>query len=213
MPNSRASQRGKPARIALTGGIATGKSTVARLFAELGAYILDADIAAREVVEAGTPCWKELRELLGPAYFEVNGALKRRKLRERIIGDHQCRSMVNAVLHPCILQELDRQWRSWRELHPDSVIIFDIPLLFEADLAYHFLTIILAYAPREIQIQRLMARDSLSREVAEETLTMQLPIDAKRSLSHLIIDNGFDLDHTRHQVKSVWEQLRHQGSR
>lgn len=202
-----------PGRIALTGGIATGKSTVARLFAELGACILDADAAAREAVVVGTPCWRKLRELLGPDYFEASGALKRRKLRERIIGDHQCRSMVNALLHPFILRELDRQCRLWQEVHPEAVMIFDIPLLFEADLAEHFPTIILAYTPREIQLQRLMARDGLSREEAEATLAMQLPIDAKRSRSHIIIDNGFDLEHTRRQVRLVWEKLRRQGSR
>ena len=211
--SSPASELGKPVRIALTGGIATGKSTVAKLFAALGACILDADVAAREAVTVGTPCWQDLRELLGPAYFEANGALKRRELRERIIGDHHCRSRVNALLHPYILQELERQWRSWHELHPDVIIIFDIPLLFEAHLASHFCTIILAYTPREIQIQRLMARDGLSREAAQETLTMQLPIEAKRSLSHFIIDNSGDLDHTRQQVRSVWEKLRGQGSR
>lgn len=203
----------KPARIALTGGIATGKSTIARLFAELGARILDADVAAREAVAVGTPCWQDLRKLLGPAYFETNGTLNRRKLRERIIGDPECRTAVNAALHPHILRELDRQWQSWQELHPDAIIIFDIPLLFEANLAGHFHTIILAYTPREIQIQRLMARDGLDRKAAQETLTMQLPIETKRSRSHLIIDNGGDLEHTRQQVGAVWEKLRRQGSR
>jgi dephospho-CoA kinase len=186
---------------------------VARFFAELGAFILDADLAARDVVAVGTPCWQELRDFLGQAYFEANGGLKRRRLREQIIRDNQCRATVNAIVHPHILQELDQQWQSCRKLHPDAIIIFDIPLLFEADLARHFLTIILAYTSREIQIQRLMIRDSLSREAAEETLTMQLPIEAKRSRSDLIIDNSFDLDHTRQQVRTVWGKLRHQGSR
>ncbi len=203
----------QPVRIALTGGIATGKSTIARFFAELGARILDADVAAREAVALGRPCWQQLRELLGPAYFETDGTLKRRSLRERIIGDPECRTAVNAVLHPHILEGLDRQWQSWQKFHPDAIIIFDIPLLFEANLADRFHTIILAYTPREIQIQRLMARDGLSREAAQETLTMQLPIETKRSLSHLIIDNGGDLEYTRQQVGAVWEKLRRQGSR
>ena len=198
----------KPGRIALTGGIATGKSTVAKLFAELGACILDADAAARKVVKPGASCWQQLRDFLGPAYFEENGTLERRKLRETIIHDDRSRLTVNAILHPHIMQELDRQWQSRRELHPELIMIFDIPLLFEADLGRHFDTIILAYTSREIQLQRLMARDGLSREEAEATLTMQLPIETKRAMAHLIIDNSFDLDQTRQQVRTSWNQLR-----
>lgn len=169
-------------------------------------------MAAREVVKPGASCWQRLWDFLGPSYFEENGTLRRRKLREEIIRDDQCRLTVNAILHPHIMAELDRQWQARRELQPDAIIIFDIPLLFEADLARHFQIIILAYTSREVQIRRLMVRDDLSREGALKTLTMQLPIDAKRSLSHLVIDNSYDLDHTRRQVKTIWEKLLHQGS-
>jgi dephospho-CoA kinase len=179
----------------------------------MGAYILDADVAARKVVKPGTSCWQQLRDFLGVAYFDENGTLERRKLRETIIHDDRCRLRVNAILHPYILQELDRQWQSRRELQPELIIIFDIPLLFEVDLARHFDTIILAYTSSEIQLQRLMARDGLSLEEAEATLTMQLPIEAKQSMAHLIIDNSFDLYQTRQQVKTSWDRLLRQGSR
>jgi dephospho-CoA kinase len=212
VPNSQSRQHYTQGRIALTGGIATGKSTVAKLFAELGAHILDADLAAREVVKPGASCWQRLRDFLGPSYFEENGTLKRRQLREEIIRDDRCRLTVNAILHPHIMAALDRQWNARRGLEPEAIIIFDIPLLFEADLARHFQTIILAYSSREIQLQRLMARDGLTLEEALGTLTMQLPIEAKRPLSHLVIDNSYDLAHTRRQVKTVWEKLRDQGS-
>jgi dephospho-CoA kinase len=184
VPNSKSRQPHTPGRIALTGGIATGKSTVAKLFAELGAYILDADLAAREAVKPGASCWRRLRDFLGPSYFEENGTLRRRKLREEIIRDDQCRVTVNAILHPRIMAELDRQWQTRLALQPEAIIIFDIPLLFEADLARHFQTIILAYTSSEIQLQRLMARDGLSREEALGTLTMQLPIEANNR-SHI----------------------------
>lgn len=199
-------------RIALTGGIATGKSTVAGIFANLGASILDADEVAREVVKPGTHCWQQLRDFLGPTYFEENGALRRRKLREQIIHDSQCRSTVNAILHPCIVQEMDRRWQLLRTLQPSPIVIFDIPLLFEAGLSHHFDTIILVYASREIQIERLMSRDGLSHAEAAQTLTMQLPIEAKKATSQFIIDNSRDLDDTRRQVKSLWERLVGHGS-
>ena len=116
-----------PGRIALTGGIATGKSTVARIFADLGATILDADQVAREVVQPGTGCWKKLRDFLGPACFEENGALRRRELRERIIEDSQCRLTVDAILHPAILEEMEQRSQALQTLRPEPIVIFDIP--------------------------------------------------------------------------------------
>ncbi len=182
------------------------------MFADLGARILDADQVAREVVRPGTPCWQKLRDLLGPAYFEESGELKRRKLRRKIIRDRHCRLTVNAIMHPFIVEEMERRWESADTLTRRHVTIFDIPLLFEADLARYFDTIILVYASREIQVERLMRRDGLSREQAEKTLTMQLTIESKRAHSHLTIDNSYDLNHTIQQVKTVWERLVYQSS-
>jgi dephospho-CoA kinase len=212
VPTSPAGVQEEFGRIALTGGIATGKSTVAKIFSDLGATILDADEIAREVVQPGTHCWQKLRRFLGPAYFEENGTLRRRELRQKIIQDRQCRLTVNAILHPSIVQEMDRKWQTLQRLPPGHVVIFDIPLLFEADLADRFDTIILVYASREIQLQRLMQRDGLSPEEAAETLTMQLPIETKRAKSHLLINNSHDLSDTLQQVQAVWRKLRHHGS-
>lgn len=200
----------KPARVALTGSIATGKSTVARLFRELGATLLDADAVARDMVNPGTPCWHELRELLSEQYFDSSGQLKRRLLRDRIIFDSTLRSRVNSILHPAILKTMDRQWREWQETDPHRVVIFDIPLLFELHLEQRFDTVILVYVPERVQIERLMARDNLSRAEAEKTLSIQHPIDSKRSRSHFIIDNSQDLEHTSTQVKAVWKSLNDQ---
>jgi dephospho-CoA kinase len=182
------------------------------MFADLGARILDADQVARDVVQPGTECWRKLRDFLGSDYFEENGELRRRKLRHRIIHDSDCRSAVNAIMHPHIVQEMDRKWESLQTLRQGHITIFDIPLLFEADLAHCFNTIILVYTSREIQVRRLMLRDGLSLEEAAETLSMQLPIDTKRARSHLTIDNSFDLDHTLQQVKAAWEKLISQSS-
>jgi dephospho-CoA kinase len=198
----------KTAKVAITGGIATGKSTVSKMFEELGAVILDADQVAREVVAPGSPCWERLRQLVGPSYFGGTGELKRAMLRDLIIADPQCREQVNAILHPAILERMNGEWRRYAEAHDGRPVIFDIPLLFEGKWDRHFETIVLVYVPREIQIRRLMDRDGLSRPEAEKTLTMQLPIDAKKALSHIIIDNSKDLEHTLRQVKAVWNQLK-----
>jgi dephospho-CoA kinase len=182
------------------------------MFADLGARILDADQVARDAVRPGTQCWQKLRDFLGSAYFEKNGELRRRKLREKIIHDRDCRSAVNAIMHPYIVQEMDRKWESLETLQHSHITIFDIPLLFEADLAHCFDTIILVYTSREIQMRRLMLRDGLSHTEAVETLSMQLPIESKRARSHLTIDNSYDLDRTLQQVKTAWEKLVSQSS-
>ena len=194
-------------RICLTGGIASGKSTVAKMFADCGAIILDADQAARDVVEPGSPNWRRLREFLGQAYFHADGRLNRRKLRQRIITDEACRLQVNAILHPAIMAEMER-WRQDRlRQSPHQIIIFDIPLLFEAKLADRCDTILLVHVPREMQIQRLMARDGVSREEAESSLGMQLPIEEKRRWADIVIDNSGTLEQTRRRVEVVWREL------
>jgi dephospho-CoA kinase len=194
-------------RICLTGGIASGKSTVAHMFAELGAVILDADQMARAVVRVGSPCWQRLKDFLGDAFFAADGELDRRKLRLRIIADDDSRAGVNLILHPAIMAAMEQQFQHWRQLHPHQPIIFDVPLLFEAQMAHHFDTIILAYVPAEVQIERLMVRDGVSRQEAEQSLAMQLPIEQKKQWAHKVVDNTGDLENTRQQVVSIWQEL------
>jgi dephospho-CoA kinase len=194
-------------RIALTGGIASGKSTVAQMFADMGALILDADKAAREVVRPSSPCWRKLKELLGEDYFTADGQLKRREVRDLIIRDDRYRNQVNAILHPAINEAMESEWEKARTSQPGRPVIFDIPLLFEVHLEGRFDTVILAYVPPEVQIERLAARDGVSRPNAERALTMQLPIESKKARSHFIIDNSLDLANTRRQVEAVWRKL------
>ena len=195
-------------RWALTGGIASGKSTVARIFAELGALVLDADAAARQVVEPGAPGWRKLRDALGADYFEAGGELDRARLRRRIVADPAVRGQVERLLHPEIMRSLEAAWIESRTKAPERPILFDIPLLFEAGLEARFDVVVLVYVPRSVQLERLMARDHLSREEAAATLEMQLPLTAKRERSHWVIDNSGPLDQTRRQVLALWDQFK-----
>ncbi|OIP95303.1 MAG: dephospho-CoA kinase [Syntrophobacteraceae bacterium CG2_30_61_12] len=195
-------------RWALTGGIASGKSTVARIFAELGALVLDADAAARQVVEPGAPGWRKLRDALGADYFEAGGELDRARLRRRIVADPAVRGQVERLLHPEIMRSLEAAWIESRTKAPERPILFDIPLLFEAGLEARFDVVVLVYVPRSVQLERLMARDHLSREEAAATLEMQLPLTAKRERSHWVIDNSGSLDQTRRQVLALWAQFK-----
>ncbi|HYA42469.1 MAG TPA: dephospho-CoA kinase [Syntrophobacteraceae bacterium] len=194
-------------RIALTGGIATGKTTVANRLRELGAIILDADQYARQAVEPGAPSHDALRRIIGARYFDAHGTLRRDELRRRIIRDPALRARIDAVLHPYIMRAMGIEWEKQKSLHPRAVIVFDIPLLFEGGLDKNFDIIILAYCTHEVQLQRLIERDKLDPSEAELTLSMQFPIDSKRAHSNYIIENSGDLDQTLRQVDEVWDKI------
>lgn len=196
-----------PQRIALTGGIATGKTTVANKLRDLGAFILDADEYARRVVEPGTASVEALRELIGNEYFNPDGTLKRRELRRRIIREPALREKIEALLHPYIMNAMWEECEKQRRLHSQKVILFDIPLLFEGGRDRDFDFIILVYAPPEVQVRRLMQRDGVTAAEAERTLSMQLPIESKKARSDYIIENSGDLESTMRQVGELWEKL------
>ncbi len=197
-------------RIALTGGIATGKTTVANRLRELGAIILDADEYARRAAEPGTASYESLRELIGGRYFNPDGTLKRAELRRRIVREPALRAGVNAILHPYIATAMREEWKRLKGQSSGAVIVFDIPLLFEGGLEGRYDIIILAYCNREVQLERLMRRDGLSLSEAELTLSIQLPIDFKRDRSDYIIENSAELESTLDQVDALWSKLSQQ---
>lgn len=199
----------KHKKIALTGGIATGKTTVAKRFRELGAIILDADDYARRVVEPGSPSAAALRDVIGHDFFHADGTLKRRELRERIIEDPALRDRLDAVLHPFILRAMWTEWERQRALNPESVVIFDIPLLFEGGFDRDFDLIILVFTSPDVQAERLAARDRLSLADARRTLSIQFPIECKKELSDFVIENTGNLADTLEQTDAIWEKLAH----
>ncbi len=199
-------------RIALTGGIATGKTTVANRFRELGAIILDADEYSRQAVEPGTASYAALRDRIGPLFFNRDGTLRRRELRRGIIREPALRKKINAVLHPYIMGAMGAEWERQKKLHPRAVIVFDIPLLFEGGFDKDFDIVILVYSSPEAQVQRLIQRDKLSPSEAERTLSMQFPIDSKRAHSDYIIENSGEIERTLCQVDDVWGTILKQAN-
>jgi dephospho-CoA kinase len=191
---------------ALTGGIATGKSTVAKMLAERGCHIVDTDLIARELVEPGMPALKEIAEKFGPGFLNPDGTLNREAMRELIIHDAGKRDLLNGITHPRINErvlELIRE-HSAKDSMP---VIIDVPLLFEAGWHRIFTTVILVYVPVAVQVERLMARDGLTREMAEKTLTFQMGIEEKRKLAMYVIDNSGSLDETSRLVEELFGKL------
>ncbi|HEX8697366.1 MAG TPA: dephospho-CoA kinase [Myxococcaceae bacterium] len=193
----------------LTGGIASGKSTVSRMLRELGAHVLDADLIAREVVEPGTPGLAEVASRF-PGVLGPDGRLDRAKLGARVFADPAERAALNALLHPRIgaafLEKTQALAAQGVEL-----VLYDAPLLIENGLHAGMDGVLLVWVPRELQKQRLMARDGLEAQAAEARLAAQLPLEEKRRHATWIVDNTGDLTSTRAQVEEVWRAMLARG--
>jgi dephospho-CoA kinase len=191
-------------RIGLTGGIASGKSTVADLFAARGVTVLDTDVIAREVVVPGSPALAALVAAQGGGILDRDGGLDRAELRRRIFADTATRKEVEQILHPAILAELERQ--SARSPGPYQVIV--IPLLVEAGLAHVVDRVLVVDCPEEAQVRRLMARDAETRETAMRMLTAQAPRERRLAVADDVIDNGGEAPALAAQVAALEAEYR-----
>ncbi|MEJ5300281.1 MAG: dephospho-CoA kinase [Thermodesulforhabdaceae bacterium] len=194
-------------KIALTGGIASGKSTVARMLQAKGALIIDADSVAREVVEPGTACWQALRDALGTTFFDPSGRLDRKALRKAIMENPEIKKRLESITHPAIVFEMNARWEDSIVRDPNRIVIFDVPLLFEVNLHHRFDFIIVVYVPRNIQRERLAARDGISIEEAEQFIMLQKDIELKKAQASAVIVNDGDIEHTVSQVDALWDKL------
>jgi dephospho-CoA kinase len=191
---------------ALTGGIATGKSTVARFLTGLGARLIDTDLLAREIVEPGTPALKRISEAFGREYILPDGNLNREMMRDRIMKDPAKRDTLNSITHPAIMEKVKNLLEESGSKESVPVII-DVPLLFETGWDRYFNRIILVYTPPSLQIERLMRRDGIDRETAEITMKAQMPVDEKRARADFIIDNSGSREKTMNQVRRIFGEL------
>ena len=193
---------------ALTGSIGTGKSTVASMLSGLGAHIVDTDLIARQIVEPGMPALEEIKEKISGPIVNPDGTLNRESLRKIIMNDPEKRNILNSITHPHINQETLKQIVHYSKLEDGMPIIIDVPLLFEAGWNSIFTRIILAYAPFEIQLERLMKRDSMDEDTARKNISSQMSIEDKKKLSTYIIDNSGKLEKTGLQVKELFEKIK-----
>jgi len=194
--------------VALTGGIGSGKSTVARMFKDEGAYVIDFDYLARVVVEPDKPAWRDIIDYFGPEILSPDRTLNRSALAEIVFSDDESRKTLEELTHPRIFEESEALVKAIRRKDPFSVVIIDFPLLFELSLDKKFDRIILAYVPRALQLKRIMERDGLAREEVEKRLNAQISIEEKRSRSDYIINNQGGLNDTRDQVRKVIHELK-----
>jgi dephospho-CoA kinase len=194
-------------KVGLTGGIASGKSTVSRMFAGFGAKVLDADEVAREVLIPGQPAWTRLRQAFGQEFFRPDGTVKRKQLRKLVFADAEKRSQLNAIVHPEVMKGISRRSESWSSADQAGVLLVDVPLLLEVGVANRFDKVVVVYVSESIQIQRLLQRDGISEEEAQQALKVQMALSQKVEQADYLIDNSGTLEETRIQVEKVWEEL------
>jgi dephospho-CoA kinase len=193
--------------VGLTGGIACGKSTVAGMFRQRGALLIDFDELAHAVQEPDRPAWREIVRRFGPEILKADRTIDRRKLGEIVFADREKLDLLNRLVHPAVFEEWQRRIGEIRGAQPDAVVLSDVPLLIEAGLQPLFDLVLLVYAPPEEQLRRLMLRSGLSREEALQRLASQLPIGEKIPRADIVIPNGGSLEATREAVERAWPEL------
>jgi len=188
-------------KIALTGGIATGKSYVADRLRAAGVPMVDADVLAREVVALGTPALTAIRQRFGPDVIRRDGTMDRIRVGQIIFKDKRARQDLEAIIHPAVQKAIDKYFTTLPKKTPFAVA--DIPLLFETGRERQFADVIVVACPRPMQLQRVMERNKLSKEDAERRLAAQWPIEKKvEKATHVIRTDG-SFDETNAQVDKL----------
>ncbi|MEX2367688.1 MAG: dephospho-CoA kinase [Pseudohongiellaceae bacterium] len=194
--------------VGLTGGIASGKSTVADIFASHGIEIIDADVIARELVARGTASLGKITEYFGADILTDSGELDRNRLKNIIFNDSEAKLWLEGLLHPLIRQEIDKKIRSARS----DYVILVVPLLLESG-QYEFVNRVLVVdAPEELQITRTMQRDGISRDAARKIIGAQMPGTKRLALADDIIQNHQSLAKLKQEVSKLHEFYRQQSS-
>lgn len=198
--------------VGLTGGIASGKSTVSAMFRELGAHIIDYDEIAREVVRPDLPAWKGIVREFGEGILKPDRTIDREKLGRIVFDEPGKLQRLNAIVHPQVFAEADRRLEEIHRRKPDAVVIKDVPLLIETQIHRTVDRVIVVAAKGENQLERLAGR-GLSEEDARKRIAAQMPIQEKERFADFIIRNDGPIEDTRRQVETIFRRLCEEAKR
>ncbi len=193
--------------VGLTGGIASGKSTVAEILKRQGAAIINADVLAREVVEPDRQAWTEIVNTFGTAVLQPDRALDRQKLRAIIFDDPDARKKLESIIHPQVRALAEQRIRE-HAAAGYAVIVYEVPLLFEGNLQEWLRPVILVACDVDTQRNRLQSRDNLSAAQAQKHIDAQMSLEAKRRLADYVIENNGSLEDLKRQVQAVLEKIK-----
>jgi dephospho-CoA kinase len=193
--------------VALTGGIASGKSTIARRLAEHGAVIVDADQLVREVQQPGSPVLAAIAAEFGDGMLRPDGSLDRAALGAAVFGDAEAVTRLNAIVHPAVRAESARRFAEAFAADPAAVVVYDVPLLVEARASDPWELIVVAHASADIRKRRLIELRGLSEQEAAARLASQVPDAARLAIADVVIETAGTLDDTLRQVDALWADL------
>ena len=196
--------------IALTGGIASGKSTIARRLAEHGAVIVDADQIVRDVQSPGSPVLARISEAFGTAVIAPDGSLDRAALGAKVFGDADLLTRLNAIVHPAVREESQRRFDAALADDAEAVVIYDVPLLVEARVDDPWDLIVVAHAPAEVRRQRLVDLRGMDENAAQDRIDAQVSDDRRLAIADVVIDTSDTLERTLEQTDALWERISEQ---
>ena len=194
-------------RIGLTGSIATGKSTVTNMLKELGAFVIDCDKTAREVVASGTRGLAKIEAAFGKDAVAADGSMDRVYIGDLVFRNPEMKKRLENILFPLIFEALDEELLRLEREGATPVVFLDMPLLYEVKYDSYVDEVWLVYVPFEVQLSRLMKRNGYTKEEALLRIHSQISVDKKKSLAQQVIDNSGTLEDTKKQVRSLWERL------
>ena len=194
--------------VGLTGGVASGKSTVSKVFKEEGAYLIDADRIARELVQPHTSAWHELLRVFGEEILQPDGSVHRKRLAALVFAHPEKRAVLNRLLHPRIKEETQRRLEEIGRRDPGAIVVIDAALLVETGSYREVDWLIVVQSSKARQIERLEGRDGMSREEAERIVAAQLPLEAKLKVADIVFSNDGTIEETRRRAKELFQELR-----
>ncbi|MGA3281241.1 MAG: dephospho-CoA kinase [Smithella sp.] len=195
--------------VGLTGGIACGKSTVAKMFVNRGAHLIDFDRLTHEAQEPGKPAWQKIVDYFGREILQPDKKIDRIKLGNIVFADKKKLSKLGKIVHPLIYQEWEARLERIEKKEKHAIILSDVPLLFEGKMQYFFDLTMVVLVSQEDQINRLMKRNGWSREEAQKRLNSQMPVSEKIALADIVIDNKGTVADTERKVNEIWQELLH----
>lgn len=199
--------------IGLTGGIASGKSLVAKVFRDLGGHLIDADKIVHDLLEPGQPAWKEIVEHFGKGIQLPDGCINRRKLGEIVFNDREKREFLNKCLHPRVFEAYQSRLRHLRDRQPDAVVVLDAALLVETGYHKKMDKLVVVYASEEQQLDRLMERDGFSRKQAMARIRSQMPLSEKRLHADYVIENTGTREDTERQARQIFAEFKREAGK
>lgn len=194
--------------VGVTGGVGSGKTTVSRMFEKEGAYVIDADQMARELVQPNRTAWREIVRAFGREIQEKDGSIDRKRLAEIVFSNSKKREVLNKILHPRIKREMEKRVRAIGRKDPEAVVILDVPLLVETGYHREMDRVVVVTATEKKQMERMKKRVGMSEEEARRILSSQMKLEEKVKVADFVIRNEGSLETTRKRVREVFHALR-----